>query len=128
MSCLLVCSQLCCCLRSALASNGCKCSQECRHLILSAIRHLYNAITFKQCHNTRRHWDTHYCVVQCFMEWRGCGSFEICPNIPQVALGQSRCVCGTDEGDSRLAGISSGYEWKPFCFTNFNSPLLTGLT
>lgn len=41
MSCLLVCSRLCCCLRSALASNGCKYSQRCRRLILYACHHLF---------------------------------------------------------------------------------------
>ncbi len=44
MSCLCVCSRLCCCLRSALASNGCKYSQECRHLVLWACPHLYPAL------------------------------------------------------------------------------------
>lgn len=130
MSCLCVCSQLCCCLRSAQASNGCKYSQECGHLMLLGLSPSFHRFTFKQCQKGWRHEAARYCVAlccmfQCFMKWRAPGSLRKGPNIPQVAPDQGRgcvfCTCVSDEGDRRLAGSSSGYERKPLCFINFNA-------
>lgn len=49
-------------------------------------------------------------------------------NFPQHSSGCSRCVCVcvSDEGDNRLAGISSSYEWKLFWFINSNAASAAG--
>lgn len=135
MSFLLACSQHCCCLRSAPASNGCKyCQEAAISFSVGAIwRHLYIQTMSQQMLSLR-------CMILCgslllhvsgvFLALRANGSLEMGPNIPQVVPDQGEdcvlCTCVSDEGDGRLDGSSSDYGRKPLCFINFNAASVKG--
>lgn len=130
MSCLSVCSRLCCCLRSAPASNGCKYSQE-----FPPSRSLGAPIAPRYVQTMSEEMMSRGCtisrgsllLVPVFYGVEGpVGSFEMGPqHSSSCSWSDERgcvfCTCASDEGDSRLAGSSSGYERKPLCFINFNA-------
>lgn len=100
LSCLLVCSRLCCCLRSALASNGCKYSHGGHHPLLQPA---VPCFPYKQCQNTRRHYaatasllcvcrmSVYVCVCVCGVEgawqlWKGPPTFLELPLMREEAV------------------------------------------
>lgn len=99
MSFLLACSQLCCCLRSAPASNGCKYCQEaaislCRRDAIFTrlyIQTMSQQMLSLRCMILCGSLLLHVCAV--FLALGFNGSLEMGPNIPQVAPDQGEeCV------------------------------------